>query len=493
MKILLINPAYPDTYWSFKHALKFISKKATNPPLGLLTVAALLPADWEKKLVDLNVGRLRDKDIQWADLVFIGAMSVQAASVHQVIGRCKAQGKKIVAGGPLFTGDPEPFMHLDHLVLNEAEITLPQFLADLERGCPKQVYHSEGFADVTLSPAPDYSLLKLSRYAQLNLQYSRGCPFNCDFCEITALLGRKVRIKTTRQILAELENIYQTGFRGNVFFVDDNFIGNRKRLKEDLLPAIISWSEARRYPYTFTTEASIDLADDPALLERMAEAGFEKVFVGIETTEEESLVECGKMHNTGRDMISSVKEIQSAGIEVMGGFIVGFDQDSPGVFQRQIDFIQKSGIMTAMVGLLNAPSRTRLYERLSREGRILQRFGGNNTDYSMNFIPKMDKEVLLKGYRHILENIYSSRAYYERVIRFLKDFTPKVKAGSALTFRNIRALLRSVLVIGVFSRSRVHYWNLFFWSLFYKPRVFPMAITYSIYGYHFRRVFGIDS
>ena len=493
MKILLINPAYPDTYWSFKHALKFIAKKATNPPLGLLTVAALMPEDWEKKLVDLNVGRLRDKDIRWADFVFIGAMSVQAASVHQVIGRCRALDKKIVAGGPLFTGDPEPFMHLDHLVLNEAEITLPQFLADLEKGCPKQVYRTEGFADVTLSPAPDYSLLKLSRYAQLNLQYSRGCPYNCEFCEITALLGRKVRIKTTRQILAELENIYQTGFRGNVFFVDDNFIGNRKRLKEDLLPAIISWSEARRYPYTFTTEASIDLADDPVLLERMVQAGFEKVFVGIETTEEESLVECGKMHNTGRDMISSVREIQSAGIEVMGGFIVGFDQDSPGVFQRQIDFIQKSGIMTAMVGLLNAPSRTRLYERLSREGRILQRFGGNNTDYSMNFIPKMEKEVLLKGYRHILENIYSSKAYYERVIRFLKDFTPKVKAGSAISLRNIRALLRSAVVIGVFSRSRIHYWNLFFWSLFYRPRVFPMAITYSIYGYHFRRVFGIDS
>ena len=493
MRILLINPKYPDTYWSFNHALKFISKKATNPPLGLLTVAAMLPADWQKKLVDLNVSQLKESDIQQADYVFIGAMSVQAESVNQVIDRCRAQGKKIVAGGPLFTGDPDPYMHLDHLVLNEAEITFPRFLSDLENGQPKKVYRSDEFADMSLSPAPDYSLIKISRYAQMNLQYSRGCPFNCDFCEITALLGRKVRIKSTSQILTELENIYQTGFRGDVFFVDDNFIGNRKRLKNDLLPEIIRWSEDRKNPFTFTTEASIDLADDPVLMDRMARAGFKKVFVGIETTEEKSLVECGKVHNTGRNMVTSVKTIQSAGMEVMGGFIVGFDHDSPGVFQRQIDFIRKSGIMTAMVGLLNAPSRTKLYERLHGEGRILQRFGGNNTDYSMNFIPKMDTEVLQKGYRHILESIYSSKAYYERVIYFLKDFQPKAKSGTALTVKHIQALLRSIFVIGIFSRSRVYYWKLFLWSLFRRPRLFPMAITYSIYGYHFQKVFGIST
>ncbi|HER07974.1 MAG TPA: DUF4070 domain-containing protein, partial [Bacteroides sp.] len=466
MRILLINPEYPDTYWSFNHALKFISKKATNPPLGLLTVAAMLPGTWEKKVVDLNASKLRDADLRWADYVFISAMSVQAASVHQVIDRCRAQGRKIVAGGPLFTGAPEPFMHLDHLILNEAEITLPRFLSDLENGHPRKVYRTDEFADITLSPVPDYSLIKVSRYAQMNLQYTRGCPFNCDFCEITALLGRKVRIKTTRQILAELENIYHTGFRGNVFFVDDNFIGNRSRLKNDLLPAVIRWSEAHRHPFTFTTEASINLADDPVLLDQMAKAGFDKVFVGIETTEEESLVECGKLHNTGRDMVSSVKTIQSAGIEVMGGFIVGFDNDSPGVFQRQIDFIQQSGIMTAMVGLLNAPSRTRLYERLAGEGRILQRFGGNNTDYSMNFIPKMDKEILLQGYQHIIKSIYSSRAYYERVTGFLKEFQPKVKARSGITARKILALFRSVFRIGLFSKGRFYYWKLFFWSLF---------------------------
>ncbi|MFO7933484.1 MAG: B12-binding domain-containing radical SAM protein [Bacteroidales bacterium] len=493
MRILLINPKYPDTYWSFNHALKFISKKATNPPLGLLTVAAMLPAEWKKKVVDLNVNHLRDADIQQADYVFIGAMSVQAESVTQVIDRCRAQGKKIVAGGPLFTGDPDPYMHLDHLVLNEAEITFPRFLSDLENGQPQKVYQTDEFADMSLSPAPDYSLINISRYAQMNLQYSRGCPFNCDFCEITALLGRKVRVKSTSQILTELENIYQTGFRGDVFFVDDNFIGNRKRLKNDLLPEIIRWSEDRKNPFTFTTEASIDLADDPVLMDRMARAGFKKVFVGIETTEEESLVECGKMHNTGRNMVISVKTIQSAGMEVMGGFIVGFDHDSPGVFQRQIDFIRQSGIMTAMVGLLNAPSRTKLYERLHGEGRILQRFGGNNTDYSMNFIPKMDTEVLQKGYRHILESIYSSKAYYERVIYFLKDFQPQAKAGTAITVKHIQALLRSIFVIGIFSRSRVYYWKLFLWSLFRRPRLFPMAITYSIYGYHFQKVFGINN
>jgi len=491
MRVLLISPEYPDTYWSFRYALKFVAKKAANPPLGLLTIAAMLPASWEKKVVDLNVAPLRDRDIDEADYVLISAMSVQAPSASRVIEKCKSHGKLIIAGGPMFTGDPDLFPQVDHLVLNEAEITLPLFIADLERGEAKRIYRTDLFADISHTPPPDYSLIKASSYAQLSLQYSRGCPFDCEFCEITALLGRRVRTKSSDQILAELDQIYHTGFTGNVFFVDDNFIGNRRKLKKDLLPAIREWNLAHGSPFTFTTEASIDLADDPELMIEMVAAGFEKVFVGIETVDEESLRECDKAHNLDRDLIQSVKQIQTAGIEVAAGFIVGFDSDTPNIFQRQINFIQQTGIITAMVGLLNAPQRTRLYKRLESEGRLHEGFDGNNTNNDMNFTPKMDREKLVAGFQSIHQGIYSSKAYYKRLKGFLKRFKPGVKASKRSAGDQIKALLRSVFYLGILSRSRYYYWKLFVWSLLFRPRMFPLAITYSIYGYHFRKVYQI--
>ena len=493
MKILLVSPRYPDTFWSFRHALKFVSKKASGPPLGLLTISSLLPAEWEKRLVDINLHSLKDADILWADYVFIGAMSVQADSAADVIQRCQTLKTKIVAGGPLFTEDPEPYMHLDHLVLNEAEITLPQFLEDLIHKRPKKIYRTRSFADMRLSPPPDYSLIKASSYTQLSIQYSRGCPYSCDFCQITALLGRKVRVKTTDQILHELTNIYNTGFRGNVFFVDDNFIGNHHLLKTSLLPGIAQWNRELKHPFSFTTEASIDLAGDKELMRLMVDAGFAKVFVGIETPEEESLRECGKNLNIKYNLIDSVEVIQSSGIEVSAGFIVGFDSDLPTIFQRQIDFIQQSGIITAMVGLLNAPNRTPLYLRLKSEGRILKNSGGDNTDYSMNFIPRMNKELLLSGYQQILDGIYSSKAFYLRLKKFLIAFHPGPTIKRSMNWENILALLRSVFYIGILSKGRIYYWKLFWWSLFRRPEMFPMAITYSIYGYHFRKVYRIGS
>ncbi len=493
MNILLISPSFPDTYWSFKHALKFVAKKSVSPPLGLLTIAAMLPKAWNKKLVDLNVASLEDSEIARADFIFIGAMSVQAASASVVVQRCQQMGKTIVAGGPLFTGDPDSWSHIDHLVLNEAEITLPCFLNDLEYGLPQKIYQTEEYADMGTSPCPDFSLINSSDYAQLSLQYSRGCPFNCEFCEITALLGRKVRLKSTRQIIKELEAVYQTGFRGNLFFVDDNFIGNRKRLKQELLPAITAWNRDHKYPYTFTTEASIDLSDDAELMSAMALAGFEKVFVGIETPDEECLKECNKKLNTGRNLLESVAEIQSAGIEVSAGFIVGFDNDTPTIFQRQIDFIQQAGIITAMVGLLNAPSRTKLYKRLKEEGRILWTHEGDNTNYSMNFTPKMNKEVLLEGYQKIVHSIYSSKAYYERLKGFLTHFKPRVVNRGRVNGENMMALLRSIFYLGIIDKSRKYYWKLMFWSLRRRPDMIPLAVTYSIYGYHFRKVYRIDT
>jgi len=487
MNILLIYPLYPDSFWSFKHALRFVSKKAALPPLGLITVSAMLPKTWKKKLVDMNVSSLRTSDVQWADYVFISAMYIQRESVNKIIEECIKHNVKIVAGGPLFTQDYDNYSQVNHLILNEAEITLPLFLRDIENGNPEKIYRSDQFADITKSPLPDYSLLKSDKYATAGIQYSRGCPFDCEFCDITAMFGRHVRTKTPAQVIAELDQLYAIGWNGGVFFVDDNFIGHKKKLKKELLPEMIGWMKSHRYPFLFITEASINLADDKELMDMMVQAGFNRVFVGIETPEESCLMECNKLHNNNRDMIDCVREIQDNGMEVSAGFIVGFDNDPPNIFRRQIDFIQKSGIITAMVGLLNAPRSSRLYQRLNREGRILDKFTGDNTDYSMNFVPVMDKNELLKGYREIIRNIYSSRSYYERVVLFLKNYDPPfIQPFSVIRFM---ALIKSFIYLGVLRDNRLYYWKMLFWCIFNKPKSFPLAVTYSIYGYHFRKVF----
>jgi len=490
MKILLVYPKYINTFWGFKDALKFISKKATHPPLGLLTVAALLPKEWEKKLVDMNVSTLRDKDLEWADYVFISAMSIQKESVKEVISRCKKMGIKTVAGGPLFTLEYEEFEDVDHFVLNEAEITLPAFLADLKNGYAKHIYSSKGFPDIQKTPIPLWEIINMKAYATMSIQYSRGCPFNCEFCNIAALYGHKVRTKSTAQIISELEDIYSQGWRGDVFFVDDNFIGKKRRLKKEILPAIIEWMERKRYPFPFNTEASIDLSDDEELMQMMVKAGFNSVFVGIETTNEESLAECNKIQNKNRDLLSSVKKIQKFGLQVQGGFIVGFDNDPPSIFERLSSFIQESGIVTAMVGLLNAPRSTKLYQRLVKEGRLLKDVSGDNTDFSINFIPKMDYETLINGYKNILNRIYSSEPYYKRVKEFLRYYKPLGKRTFHFHFNYIGAFLKSILFIGIIEKERVYYWKLFFWSLFRRPKLFQLSITFAIYGFHFRKIFG---
>jgi len=492
MNILLVTPQYPDTYWNFKHALKFISKKAAHIPLGLITVASMLPPDWEKKLVDLNMSSLRDQDILWADYVFISAMAVQSASVVSIIEQCKKLHARIVAGGPLFTEEAEHYSQVDHLVLNEAEITFPMFLSDLEKGRPGKIYRSTEFADISRTPLPDYSLLKLKHYSCASLQYSRGCPFDCEFCDITALYGRRVRTKTPFQVVNELQALLSAGWRGPVFVVDDNFIGHRKNLKTGLLPAIIPWMEKNKYPFQFTTETSIDLADDPGLMHMMVRAGFVKVFVGIETPEESSLLECNKLQNNHRDLIRCVQIIQQSGMEVAAGFIVGFDNDKTNIFQRQVDFIQQSGIITAMVGLLNAPRLSNLYKRLQNEGRILCKFTGDNTDFSMNFLPVMDKKVLMEGYRKIIHDIYSCKSYYKRVFFFLKHYKPPCTMRDRINFNGLMTFAKSIVYLGIIKKHRIYYWNLILWSLFKKPGSFSLAVTYSIYGYHFRKVFNLD-
>ena len=486
MNALLLYPKFPDTFWSLKHALRFIRKRAASPPLGLLTVAAMLPDGWDKRLIDVNVCNLDDRDLAWADIVLISAMAVQRESACQLIERCKRAGVKVVAGGPLFTGEPDGFPQVDHLVLNEAELTLPSFLADLEQGRPKRVYSTDQFADVRNTPPPLWGIADLRRYAMMSIQFSRGCPFDCEFCNVTALFGRKPRTKSAAQIVTELNDLYELGWRGAVFFVDDNLIGNKKELRTTLLPALFEWRKGRR-GFPFNTQVSINLADDQQLMGMMAEAGFNSVFIGIETPDNNSLHECNKAQNKNRDLVADVKRIQRAGMQVQGGFIVGFDSDRPSIFQRQIDFIQASGIVTAMVGLLQAPPGTRLLERMRHEGRLLGASTGDNVDGTTNIAPLMGLKELREGYGRILNHIYSPKSYYARVRTFLREFrTPNVR--TPLGPQRILAVARSAFRLGVIGRERIQFWSLMWWTLLHRPRLFGHAVTLAISGYHFRRV-----
>lgn len=485
MKALLLYPEFPDTFWSLKHALKFIGKKASLPPLGLLTVAAMLPPDWAKRLVDVNVRTLRDTDVAWADVVFISAMIAQQDSARDLITRCRAAGKTIVAGGPLFTIEHEQFSTVDHFVLNEAEVTLPEFLRDFERHTARRVYTSTEFPDLRRTPAPLWELADLGSYANMSVQFSRGCPFDCEFCNITAMFGHRPRIKSTAQVIAELDSLHRAGWRGGIFFVDDNFIGNKRALKQDLLPALIQWQKGRRGTPLFT-EASINLADDEELMRMMVEAGFNQVFVGIETPEEAGLAECNKRQNQKRDLILDVKRIQRAGLEVQGGFIVGFDSDTPAVFARQIEFIQQSGIVTAMVGLLQAVPGTKLHQRLNGEGRLIGKTSGNNLDGTTNFIPRMNRETLREGYKNLMAYLYAPGPYYQRVRTFLREYQPPRISGS-MSGRYFLAFLRANVRLGLVGRERFHYWHLLLWTFLRRPAHFSLAVTLSIYGHHFRK------
>lgn len=485
MNALLVYPQFPDTFWSFKHALKFIRKKAALPPLGLLTLAAMLPEVWTKRLVDENIRPLTEKDLAWADVVFISAMVVQRESARETISRCKAAGLKVVAGGPLFTSERQSFGEVDHFVLNEAELTLPEFLTDLEKGQAKPVYETGRFCNIRRTPVPMWELADLKRYASMSIQFSRGCPFNCEFCNVTSLFGHLPRIKSADQVTLELDALYRTGWRGQVFFVDDNFIGNKRYLKKRLLPALIEWQKGKK-GVPFFTETSVNLADDEALMAMMFEAGFDSVFIGIETPDTTCLAECNKIQNGNRDLVDSVKRIQRSGLQVQGGFIVGFDNDTPSIFQRQIDFIQESGIVTAMVGLLQAPAGTKLYDRLEQEGRLLGHMSGDNVDGTTNIIPKMDIEVLLKGYRNIMRHIYSPRHYYSRIRTFLREYKAP-KEEILLDFQRFMAFFRSSIRLGILAEGRFQYWTFLIWTLLRRPGQFSLAVTLAIHGHHFRK------
>ncbi len=488
MKVLLVNPEFPDTYWSFRHALPFEGKRCAFPPLGLLTVSALLPASWERRLVDLNIEKLRASDIEWADMVMATAMLVQEDSLRDVVRRAKARGKRVVIGGPYITTTIHDLPEADHIFLGEAETTLPQFIEDLARGEAKRSYQAPERPPLSATPLAHFELANMKRYSAMSVQYSRGCPFSCEFCDIIEIYGRVPRTKSNQQMVAEFQALYDLGWRGTLFVVDDNFIGNKKNVRL-LLPEIAKWQKERDYPFSLLTEASLNLADDEALLASMRDAGFHRVFIGIETPVAESLQEAQKPQNRG-DLLGSVKKIQSYGMEVMAGFIVGFDNDPLDIFERQIDFIRKSAIPLAMVGLLNALPDTQLWRRLEREGRLLGNDAtGNNTVCSLNFKTIMDPALLIQGYQRIMQTIYSPREYYERALVSMKRTATEFVERPHYNALNALASFTRILVkLGVFDRERREFWRFFTKTLLKHRNRFAESMRLAAMGYHFRKL-----
>ena len=494
MNALLIYPQFPDTYWSFKHALKFLGKRAAQPPLGLMTVAALLPHSWQKRLVDTNVERLRDRDLDWADVVLLSGMHIQREPLLEIVDRCRARGLRTVIGGPIASSLSPQDLKADHIVIGEAESLIADLARDLENGTAKPIYQAAERPEMNTSPLPDLSLIKMHRYSTMTVQYSRGCPFNCEFCDIIEIYGRRPRTKGVAQVLAELDQLRMAGWRESVFVVDDNFIGNKPRAKQ-LCVALAQWRRQHRLPFNFCTEASLNLADDPELMQMMKDAGFVSVFLGIETPDESGLIASNKLQNTRRSLLESVARIQSYGIQVMGGFILGFDTDREDIFDRMVEFIQKSGIPIAMVGLLQAMPGTQLFRRLRREGRILDAGHGDNTEDKLNFLPRMDAARLVEGYRSVLKRIYNCEAYYERVKLYLNRAHPKPAKGERvkkqasppfLTRDNMRALANSIVRQGVFGRHQWSYWKFLAAAATKYRRCFGTAMTLAVMGYHFQ-------
>lgn len=487
MKVLLVYPEFPPTYWSFHHALPFEGKRAAFPPLGLLTISSLLPGPWERRLVDMNVQTLKVTDIEWADVVLASAMLVQKESLRRVVDWCKAMGKRVVVGGPYVTTSAESLPQADHRVLGEAETILPQLVRDLEEGTAQPFYQAAERPPLGVSPIPDFGLANLKRYSAMSVQYSRGCPFQCEFCDIIEMYGRVPRTKSNAQMLAELDALRKVGWRGTVFLVDDNFIGNKRNVRQ-LMPDLAEWQARHGFPFEFLTEASVNLAEDDELLAGMGRAGFRRVFLGIETPVAESLKEAQKSQNLRRSLLDSVTRIQSCGLEVMAGFIVGFDHDPLDIFERQIQFIRESAIPLAMVGLLNALPETQLWRRLKQEGRLLGESTGDNTGYALNFVPRMNAAHLLEGYRRIMETIYQPREYYQRALDCLKRVPITGPRLQSDFLKDFAAFSRVVFKLGFRESERKAFWQYLYHVFTEHREKLPQAMRLAAMGYHFRKL-----
>ena len=490
--VLLVYPEFPPSYWGMNFALEFIDRKANMPPLGLLTVASLFPPDYRLRLVDMNVEPLTDEHLSWADLACTSSMMVQRDSLQEAVQRCNQAQVPVVAGGPHPTSFHDEIEGVDHFVLDEAEEVLPQFLTDLRGGSARPIYNSEHKPDVTRAPLPRYDLIRLNDYASMTVQFSRGCPFDCEFCDITKLFGRVPRTKTNEQILSEFDMLYRMGWHGALFMVDDNFIGNRKEAMR-LLPAIAQWQKQRDYPFDLYTEASLNLVNKEALLDAMVDAGFNMVFLGIETPNPEALWKTKKKQNTkkgeGDFLFNAVRTIQNKGMEVTAGFILGLDGDSENAFDAQIDFIQAAGIPLAMVGLLTAIKGTDLYNRLQNEGRLIEESTGNNVSLTLNFEPEMDRQKLLEGYKRVLTTIYDPtlKNYFGRCLTLLEHLTLTERSARKVELSELGALVKSVRR-QLFSIQGPAYLRFMFNVLKDYPRMFPEAVRLAVEGYHCEKI-----
>ncbi len=490
-KALLVYPAQPPTYWGGNYALELVDIKSAFPPLGLLTVAAMFPPEYDLRVVDMNVAPLTDADLEWADLVFTSTMIVQRVSLQTVIERCNRAGVPVIAGGPHPTTFHDEIPGVDHFVLDEVEETFPGLLHDLESGTARAIYREPRKPDITLTPVPRFDLIDLDSYYSMGLQFSRGCPFNCEFCDITKLYGRVPRTKSPAQLVTEFEALYRLGWRGPLFLVDDNFIGNKREAME-LLPVIAEWQKAHGYPFSLTTEASVNLAHLDGLMDAMVASGFDTVFLGIETPNPKALIKTKKQQNTSRSdenfLFNAVRKIQRKGMQVQGGFILGLDSDDETVFDAQIEFIQQAGIPVAPIYLLTALRGTDMYERLRSENRLLEAAIGTSA-MTLNFRPELDPEVLLDGFRRVTATLYDATLenYFQRCLNLFEHLEPvphllKPMGRNAVVVATMR--LRREL-----SKEQIPAFSRFIARVSRdSPRLLPLALRLAGLGYHFEKI-----
>jgi radical SAM superfamily enzyme YgiQ (UPF0313 family) len=485
INVLMIYPKLPVTFWNTSYAFKFSTQKTIQPPLGLLTIAAMMPENYHIKLIDLNVGPLDIDDIKNSDLVFISAMVLHRESFDQLVKLCNLLKVPVVAGGPYPSVFYKEIKGVDHFVLNEAEITLPEFLRDYENGLPNKIYKTDVMADITMSPVPRFDLINVENYYLMPLQFTRGCPHNCEFCDIIEMFGRKPRTKTTEQFIRELDAVYQTGFKGELFIVDDNFVGNKNKTKE-LLRAIIAWQKEHDMPFELETQSGMELSKDDELLDLMAAANFCRVMIGFETPEISTLQFIGKKQNISSDPVESVKKIMRRGIMALGTFIVGFDTDDKKTFDRQIDFIQSSFIPVAGYGILKAVPGTRLYQRLEREKRIIdsENLTGSNEDLSINFVPKMNRDELFEGYKKIVNTIYSPANYFERCFNAMKLYPAGYKNKMHLRKGFLIPYLKSIILM-TFSSYGYYYLRFLVRCALLNTELMRLASLMTLMGYHY--------
>jgi len=479
MKALLINPPFPDTFWGYRYLPPLMKKKAVAPPLGLLTFASMLPENWDKKMADMNVSPLNEIDISNSDIVFITGMSIQKKEILSVISQCKRLNKKIVCGGWAFTISPEDFNDADCLILNESETTLKEFIKDLLNGTLKKVYKTQLKPEMDTVPVPAWSLINPKDYHEIQIQFSRGCPYKCDFCNVASFNGNQMRVKSPSQVITELQAIFQTGWQGTIFVVDDNINGNPTALKA-ILEEVVLWQKKNNFPFRFYVQASINCGKIPGLVELMRDANFYCVFLGIETPHLPSLLECNKTQNNIIDISAIIERFQKNGIMVISGAIVGFDNDPPDIAQKQIDFITNNNIVLATISMLEAKPNTELWCRLSAENRL-------NPDPLDGFLPnfktKLGNNLIEKYYQQINNEIYNSPAkYYKRINHLFNILTPTNRQKLERSY-----VIKGALSMLIFSSSRTFFLITLIKTLLTKKRLLFLFIELSVKEVHFKK------